>query len=170
MSQSQPRADLAKLISAHHAELFGYAYRLTGRIEAAEDLTQQTFLQAADKLDSLRDPASARAWLFSILRNAFQMSWRKSQRLPVESGPVDLDQLPADEDLPDIDGEQLQAALNDLSEDHRLILVLFYFDECSYCEIAEQLNLPMGTVMSRLSRAKGQLRARLLASQAASRS
>ncbi len=163
MSESQPAVDLGSLISAHHAELYGYAYRILGKRDLAEDMTQQTFLQAQAKLAQLRDPASARGWLFSIMRNAIQMTWRQGKRLPVETGEVNLDQLPIDDEPAEFDHERLQAALNELSDEHRLILVLFYFEECSYCEISQRLNLPMGTVMSRLSRAKSQLRTRLLA-------
>ena len=73
----------------------------------------------------------------------------------------DLAEPPADP-LPDIDPERLQQALNDLPEVFRTPLILFYFEEFSYRDIAEQMDLPLGTVMSRLARAKAYLRGRLL--------
>jgi RNA polymerase sigma-70 factor (ECF subfamily) len=69
---------------------------------------------------------------------------------------------PAPESLPPVDPEQLQQALNDLAEDFRTPIVLYYFEEFSYRDIAEQMDLPLGTVMSRLARAKAHLRSRLL--------
>ncbi len=66
------------------------------------------------------------------------------------------------EPLPEIDAGQLQEVLNELPEDFRTPLILFYFDDFSYRDIAEQMNLPLGTVMSRLARGKSHLRARLL--------
>ena len=78
---------------------------------------------------------------------------------------LDIDSVPAEipsED--DIDRERLQAAINELSDEFRVVLVMFYFEECSYREIAQSLDVPMGTVMSRLARAKGHLRAKLFKS------
>ena len=70
---------------------------------------------------------------------------------------------------PEIESEQLQAALNDMPEMSRVILVMFYFEERSYREIAQELALPIGTVMSRLARAKARLREQLFSSKRASR-
>ena len=65
----------------------------------------------------------------------------------------------------EIDRERLQEALNRLPEAFRLVVVMFYFEECSYREIAERLEMPIGTVMSRLARAKGYLRSSMLAAE-----
>ena len=73
----------------------------------------------------------------------------------------DLPELPADP-LPEIDPEQLQQVLNELSEVFRTPLILYYFEDFSYRDIAEQMDLPLGTVMSRLARAKAYLRSHLL--------
>jgi RNA polymerase sigma-70 factor (ECF subfamily) len=71
---------------------------------------------------------------------------------------LDVDLIP-EEGLPEVgDGDRLQQALNRLPEVFRLVVVMFYFEECSYREIADQLEVPIGTVMSRLARARGQLR------------
>jgi RNA polymerase sigma-70 factor (ECF subfamily) len=155
--------DLECLVQTLHADLYRYAYRLTGSVADAEDLTQQAFLLAQEKLHQLRDPAAARAWLFAILRNAYLKSTRR--RVPISAASIDLnvDEIPGEEGLIEaIDTARLQAALNELADPFKLVLLLFYFEECSYREIAQRLELPIGTVMSRLARAKSQLRARLL--------
>jgi len=155
--------DVAGLVAEHYAELYRYAYRLTGSAADAEDLTQQTYLAAQARLDQLRDPQASRGWLFAILRNAFRKNVRRRAPLPAADLELNVDSLP--EALPsaeEIDQERLQAALDALTDEYRVVLLMFYFEHCSYRDIAEELELPIGTVMSRLSRAKGQLRARLL--------
>jgi RNA polymerase sigma-70 factor (ECF subfamily) len=152
-----------KLVDEHYRSLYGYAFRLTGSAVDAEDLTQETFCQAQLKLGQLRDLRRARAWLFSILRNAYLHRARALRQHP----SVSLESVgelpePTPEPLPDVDPEQLQQALNELPEVFRTAVILFYFEEFSYRDIAEQMDLPIGTVMSRLARAKSHLRARLL--------
>ena len=154
--------DVEQLISEHHQAVYRYAYRLTGSVPDAEDLTQQVFLIAQQKLGQLRETGSARGWLFTILRNSFLKS--RARQRPVTEATLQLDisrvpaKAPRDED---IDREQLQCAIDQLPDHFRLVLLMFYFEECSYREIAERLDLPMGTVMSRLARAKAHLRSRL---------
>lgn len=155
--------DIAALVAEHHVALYRYALGLTGAPGDAEDLTQQTFLVAQQKLAQLRDVATAKSWLFTILRNAYLKSFRKPA--PLTAGSIDLDLNAIAEDLPEelwIDSERLQAALDELPSEFKVVLLMFYFEDLSYREIADQLDLPAGTVMSRLSRAKGRLRARLL--------
>ena len=152
-----------QLVEAHYAALYRYAYRLTGSAADAEDLTQETFCQAQLKLAQLRDPARAKAWLFSILRNGYLHRVRASK----QEHAVSLDwvgELPdrLPEPLPEVEPQQLQKALGELPEAFRTPVILYYFEDFSYRDIAEQMDLPMGTVMSRLARAKAHLRARLL--------
>jgi RNA polymerase sigma-70 factor (ECF subfamily) len=166
MGDSLLRAEVARLVADHHEALYRYAYRLCGSVADAEDLVQQTFLTACGKLDQVRSADSVLSWLYAVLRNTYLKSCRK--RGPVAAGDLDLalDSIP--EELPEplvIDREELQAALNALPEEFKIVVLMFYFEHCSYQEIADQLGLPTGTVMSRLSRAKGQLRARLLPSE-----
>jgi RNA polymerase sigma-70 factor (ECF subfamily) len=155
--------DIASLVTNHHGELYRYAYRLSGQVADAEDLTQQTFLVAQSKLDQVRSAEACRGWLFAILRNCFLKSVRGTPLAPASKFDLQLDSIP--DDVPDesaVDPERLQRALDELPAEFRVVLTMFYFEELSYREIAEQLELPPGTVMSRLSRAKGHLRARLL--------
>ncbi|MGD9644244.1 MAG: RNA polymerase sigma factor [Pirellulales bacterium] len=160
--------DVAQLVLDHHADVYRYAYRLAGAAADAEDLTQQTFLLAQSHRSQLRDPALARRWLFSILRHEFLRTRRK--HLPTPSGMLAdvCDDDPADGAIDGpIDQEALQQALDELPDEFKLVLLEFYFEDRSYREIAEELELPIGTVMSRLSRAKRHLRGKLLERSAA---
>lgn len=153
---------LADLVERYYALLYRYAYRLTGSEADAEDLTQQAFLTAQSKWEQLRDEEKAKSWLFTIARNA----WLKDLRAPALLVSSTLDELPgrpAEAGPADFDHEQLQNVLNDLPEEFRTPVVLFYFEEFSYKEIAEQMEVPVGTIMSRLARAKAFLRQRLTA-------
>lgn len=160
-----PRMDVAQLVGDYHPVLYRYAYRLTGAVADAEDLTQQTFLVAQQKLGQLRQVESVRSWLFTILRNCYLKGFRR--QLPMSPAGLDLciDEIPEPDGEAEIDRQQLQAALDTLPDDFKLVLLLFYFEEQSYQEIAEQLEIPIGTVMSRLSRGKSHLRKALLARQ-----
>ncbi len=151
--------ELNRLVAEHHAALYRYAYRLSGSVHDAEDLTQQVFLVAGEKLNQLREPLSVRNWLFTVLRNGYLKNLRQRIPTPVASLELNLDQLADDrEDEGPIDGEQLQTALAQLPPEFRVVLLMFYFEELNYREIAEALEIPLGTVMSRLSRAKQHLR------------
>jgi RNA polymerase sigma-70 factor (ECF subfamily) len=155
--------DARQLIDSHYESLYRYAYRLVGNSSDAADLTQSTFSKALGRLKQLREPEKARGWLYQILRNEFLHSKRSERRHPVT--PLDaVGDLAQDlpDELPAIDSAELQAALNDLEESFRTPLILYYFEEFSYRDIAEHMDLPIGTVMSRLARAKNYLRERLL--------
>lgn len=167
----QPLA-VTGLIQEHYEFLYRYAYRLSGSVQDAEDLTQQAFLSAHRSIDQLRDPENARAWLAAILRNAYRRSFRTAaagNTVSLESVSEPIEE-PAEEDGP-IDPEQLQSALAELPEEYRSPLILFYLEHLEYRQIAETLEIPIGTVMSRLSRGKSHLRRRLtpLTEQAAAR-
>jgi RNA polymerase sigma-70 factor (ECF subfamily) len=157
---------LHQLIDAHYQALYRYAYRLTGSQADAEDLTQEAFGKAFTRLPQLRDPDRAKAWLFRILRNEYLHRVRDDRRhrlVPLDA-VGDLPERPGDE-KPDVDKARLQQALNDLDEGFRTPIILYYFEDFSYRDIAEQMDLPIGTVMSRLARAKAYLRSRLAPSE-----
>ena len=157
-----------RLVQEHYIALYRYAYRLTGSEADAEDLTQDAFCKAQMSLSQLRDASRAKSWLFTILRNAYLHRVRTDKQqhvIPLEVVGDVAETLP--EALPDVDPEQLQQALNELAEVYRTPLLLYYFEEFSYRDIAEQMDLPMGTVMSRLARAKVWLRSRLLPADSA---
>lgn len=160
MTEDTRAPRIGELVEEFAELLFRYAYRLTGNAADAEDLTQQTFLRAQQKSHQLRESTAARWWLCSIMRNTFLTSRRHSGMLRSLEG---VDEALLVEEPPEtfIEPEQLQQALLELSEEFRSPLILFYFEEFTYHEIAEQMGVPIGTVMSRLSRGKAFLRRRL---------
>ena len=153
--------DVAKIVAEHHQSVYRYAYRLTGSIHDAEDLTQEVFLIAQRKIGQLRNIDVAKSWLFAILRNCFLKDRQRNRPVAAADLELDVDTVPIAPSKEEIDRDGLQAALNRLPEVFRLAVVMFYFEERSYREIAEELDLPIGTVMSRLARAKSQLRSML---------
>jgi RNA polymerase sigma-70 factor (ECF subfamily) len=159
--------ELSDLIRDHYALVFRYAYRLSGSNADAEDLTQQTFLTAQVKLEQLRCADNAKAWLCTIVRNGYLKNLRAGNGAVVcslESVAEVADATPASAQ---VDQDELQKILNELPEEFRTPLILFYFEEFSYKQIAAQVGVPIGTVMSRLARAKSHLRRRLSARPAA---
>jgi len=157
-----PRSDVPRLVAEHGEALYRFAYRLTGSPADAEDLTQQTFLIVHRKLDQIRDPARPLGWLMTVMRNCYVRMERKNRPHRTRAVSLEIDSLPAEvvERL-EIDQEDLQGAIDQLPDDYKLVLLGFYFEGRSYREMAEELDVPLGTVMSRLARAKSHLRSRL---------
>ncbi|MDA1274556.1 MAG: RNA polymerase sigma factor [Verrucomicrobia bacterium] len=148
------------IVSLYYESLFRFALSLTKREADACDITQQTFYLWATKGQQLRDASKVKSWLFTTLYREFLGSRRRDIRFPhfdIES--VDSE-LPATfpKTVADIDSSTVLRSLFQIDELYRAPLILFYLEEHSYREIASILNVPIGTVMSRLSRAKGQLR------------
>ncbi len=160
MADGMPLPTMDELIEQHAPLLYRYAYRLTGNSHEAEDLTQQTCLLVQQRGHQLRDVQALRAWLLTIVRNVFLKSRRHQGR---HRSLDDIDEPTVTEELwnSPIDREQLQQALLELSEEFRSPLVLYYFEDFSYQQIADHMGVPIGTVMSRLSRAKAFLKKRL---------
>jgi RNA polymerase sigma-70 factor (ECF subfamily) len=152
-----------QLVEEHYVSLYRYAYRLTGSEADAEDLTQEAFCKAQINLAQLRDPSRVKSWLYSILRNEYLHRLRTEKTQPTLSLDLldELPDVPVDE-LSELDPDQLQKALQELPELFRTPILLYYFDDFSYRDIAEQMELPIGTVMSRLARAKVWLRLKLM--------
>lgn len=152
--------NIGRLVELHYALLYRYAFRLSGSPTDAEDLTQQTFLSAQAHLDQLRDPAQAKNWLCTILRHCYLKSLRKKGR--TAASVENLDELAVSVPVHShFDSEKLQQSIDLLPDEFKIPLILFYFKEFSYKEIAQQLDVPLGTVMSRLSRAKAFLKKHL---------
>jgi RNA polymerase sigma-70 factor, ECF subfamily len=149
-------------VRQHNRLLYGIAYWWTGSRPDAEELTQEAFFQAYRSRSGLRDIEAVKGWLVGILRHCYaQMSRKGHRRVEVSLDEMtgefgELDRHNADR--PDLDQVlALHQSLEGLDERHRLPVVLFYFQDLSYREIAEALELPIGTVMSRLSRAREML-------------
>jgi RNA polymerase sigma-70 factor, ECF subfamily len=155
--------------------LYAAALRMTRNPTDAEDLVQETFLRAYRGFAGFQEGTNLKAWMYRILTNTFINAYRKRQREPVtvpdegvEEGSL-FDRLAADsatasaeatvlESIPD---EDVKAALDSLPEGFRLAVLLADVEGFSYKEIAEILDVPIGTVMSRLHRGRRQLEKRL---------
>jgi RNA polymerase sigma-70 factor (ECF subfamily) len=150
-----------QIVDAHYQGLYRFALSMCKREATAQDLVQQTFLQWAKKGNSLRDASKVKTWLFTtIYREWLGIARREKKYEQVEFEP-DLHGSVQNDDEgknPRVDSVTLQKALEQLDPNYRAPLVLFYLKELSYRDIAETLGLPIGTVMSRLSRAKDNLR------------
>ena len=152
-----------RLVDEQYSPLFRFALTLAKSEADASDLTQQTFFIWASKSDQLRDLSKAKSWLFTTLYREFLNRRRHEVRFPQveldEVGEEDISVLP---NLNAIDSATVLQALNELEEPFRAVITLFYLEQFSYRDIADVLAIPVGTVMSRLSRGKAQLRQRLV--------
>ena len=156
--------EFEELIDAHYQALYRFAYSLAKNQDAAADLVQQTFCIWAQKGHQLKDRSKAKTWLFTTLYREHLAIARRSHRF-VDSNSDEIEyQLPThqDDNARTLDGKRAIALLSQLDETFRAPLTLFYLQQHSYKEIAEILELPMGTVMSRISRGKRQLRQKML--------
>lgn len=156
-----PIPGLEEVFDAYHASLYRFARGLTGEDADASDLVQEAFYRYARSEIVLRDPAQSRAWLFTTLHRLFLRQRDRSRREPSQDGEsLDSEVDPTERDLPrDLDAQRALAALAELEEKYRGPLTLFYLHEIPYKEIATILEIPVGTVMSRISRGKSRLAA-----------
>jgi RNA polymerase sigma-70 factor (ECF subfamily) len=151
--------DFESLVDRHYEPLYQFAFSLARDEADACDLTQQTFCIWAAKGHQLRDVSKVKTWLFTTLHREFLGARRKQTRFP----QVELEQ--ATPELPvispasvnQLDAAQLLEALAELDEIYRAPVALFYLQDYSYNEIAEILEIPLGTVKSRLTRGLARL-------------
>lgn len=151
--------DFEGLVAQYYEPLYQFAFSLARAEADACDLTQQTFYVWATKGHQLRERDKVKTWLFTTLHRLFLESRRRQTRFPhQEIGAVELD-LPVIQprEISRLDTAQVLAALARVDETYQAPVALFYLQDCSYKEIAEILDLPMGTVKSRISRGIGQL-------------
>jgi RNA polymerase sigma factor (sigma-70 family) len=158
--------------------LYNFARWMAQNSNDAEDLVQETYLKALRSFASFQPGSNFRAWIFQILRNNFlssrsKLEWRMTVALdPEEDGPEPA----VDTETPEIilinraDSETVQRAIADLPVHYRETLLLCEVEEMSYLEIAEVLSIPIGTVMSRLARARKSVRESLLSASGATQS
>jgi RNA polymerase sigma-70 factor (ECF subfamily) len=150
-------------VSAHYESLFRFAWSLTRQEAEACDLTQETFRLLASKGHQIKEPTKIKAWLFTTLYREF-IDAQKTRSRFAQYDPA-LDDRPTAGQSPavdsHVDGAVARETLLKLEEPFRTPLVLFYLEDHSYKEIAEILEVPMGTVMSRISRGRDLLRSRL---------
>lgn len=158
----------------HINSMYNFAYRLTLDQDDAKDLLQDTYLKAFRFIDSFQQGTNAKAWLFRILKNSFINDYRKKSKEPskvdyqeVESyyNSEEVDrQLTPDlrvESLQDMIGDEISTALNSLDVDFRTVIILCDLEGFKYEEMAKILDIPIGTVRSRLHRARNLLKEKL---------
>ena len=153
-----------QIVDAHYAPLYRFALSLARNTSDACDLVQQTFFIWATKGHGLREATKAKSWLFTTLYREFLRSRKRDQRsTSLEDLPEGQSEVAAEDvdRAARLDAGLVMSALQSVDEVYRAPLTLFYLEDQSYQEIAETLDVPIGTVMSRLSRGKGQLRAAL---------
>ena len=163
--------DFASLVDRHYGALYRFALSLTRTEPDACDLVQDVFQTWAEKGRQLQDPTKVRSWLFTTMHRNFLKRQQRVVRFPeVELGAAELD-LPA---LPfalveRMDGRLAMELLGRVDEQFRAPVALFYLEDCSYLEIADILEIPLGTVKSRIARGLAQLRRLLLKGSEAGR-
>ncbi len=151
--------DFDSLVANYYEPLYQFAFSLTREEADACDLTQQTFCIWAAKGHQLRDVSKVKTWLFTTLHREFLGARRRQSRFP----HVELDQAAAElpvvspANVNQLDTAQLLEAMAQLEEIYRAPVALFYLQDSSYNEIAEILEIPLGTVKSRLTRGLARL-------------
>jgi RNA polymerase sigma-70 factor, ECF subfamily len=146
----------------HLKSLYGTAYRMTRNAHDAEDLVQETFLRAYRAFEGFTPGTNIRAWLYTILYRVRTDAFRRAGRSPrtvelMDEGPS----VPAPQEALAAGGEEIVRALDKLPEPFRSAVVLRDVEDFSYQEIARILDVPIGTVMSRIHRGRGLLRTTL---------
>jgi RNA polymerase sigma-70 factor, ECF subfamily len=149
--------------------LYNTAYRMTRNAEDAEDLVQETYFKAYKYYDKFEEGTNFKAWLFKIMKNTFINNYRKRLLAPPQSDFADIEESfesqvseeagqhiknPEEEFLEDVLDEDVQRSLESLPPDYRMVVLLADLEGFSYKEIAEILDVPVGTVMSRLYRGR----------------
>jgi RNA polymerase sigma factor (sigma-70 family) len=173
-SEQQKQSIFNQEFMPHINSMYNFAYRLTLDPDDSKDLLQDTYLKAFRFIDSFQQGTNAKAWLFRILKNSFINDYRKKSKEPskvdyqeVESyyNSEDVDrQITPDlrvEALQDMIGDEISVALNSLDVDFRTVIILCDLEGFKYEEMAKILDIPIGTVRSRLHRARNLLKEKL---------
>ncbi|TVR49590.1 MAG: RNA polymerase sigma factor [Puniceicoccaceae bacterium] len=162
-----PKRDFSSIVDAYYRDLFRFALSLARNPDDAADLTQQTFFIYAEKQHTVRNEKAVKSWLFTTLYREFLRNRRHANRfepMSVEDGP-NHEPTESDDPITAVDAQTALDCLQQLDDTFRAPLTLFYLEDFSYQEIANVLDIPIGTVMSRLSRGKSQIRKRLRSSR-----
>lgn len=157
-------------------QLYGAALRMTRNPADAQDLVQDAYMKAYQAFGSFKEGTNLKAWMYRILTNTYINNYRKAQRRPTESSAEDMtdwqlaetakhDSVGLEsaevEALKNIPDKRIQDALMSLGEDYRMVVYYADVEGLAYKEIAEIMDTPIGTVMSRLHRGRKQLRSKL---------
>lgn len=155
--------DFDSAVEHYYQALYQFAFSLSGSASEAADLTQETYRVLLVKSGQIRETKKIKSWLFTTLYREFLKGRHHLSRFPeveLEEAVEELPTVSAGE-LERIDSHLVISALEDLDERYRAPVAMFYLEDLSYKEIAELLEMPIGTVMSRLSRGKLILRQKL---------
>ena len=157
--------DYEQAVNSLYEGLYRFGFSLAGNADDAAELTQETFARLLVKGGQLRDPSKVKAWLFTTLYRMF-LGWkRRETSLPhYEIASVEGELPPVTPQIVDnLQNEAVSESLLEVDERYRVPLALYYFENHSYAEIAGMLDIPIGTLMSRLSRGKELMRKSLAA-------
>ncbi len=170
-AQEGDREAFDRLVEAHYRTVYNTAYRMLGRPSAASDATQAVFVRVWEALSSFRGDASLSTWLYRITMNVCLDELRRRKNQPLSLTEEDDEGEPASErDMPDTSDEPARTteqrdlqrlvheAISRLTEDFRTVIVLYDLRGLSYREVSSVLDIPLGTVKSRLNRARKALR------------
>ena len=155
--------EFERLVKLYYQDLYRFGFSLTRSEADACDLTQQTFYIWANKGHQLKDLAKIKSWLFTTLHREFLQMSRRQERFsdePINEVAQNLPHVSANV-VNRMDAQTMLEVLGQIDEDYRAPLVLYYNEDLSYKEIADVLEIPLGTVQSRIARAKTHLFQRL---------
>ncbi|MEM7549140.1 MAG: sigma-70 family RNA polymerase sigma factor [Bacteroidota bacterium] len=158
----------------HVNSMYNFAYRLTFDEDEAKDLVQETYMKAYRFINSFQTGTNAKAWLFRILKNSFINDFRKKSKQPAKVDYQEVESYYNSEDVDksittdlridafkDMLGDEITNALNSLAVDFRTVIILCDLEGFTYEEMAKILDIPIGTVRSRLHRARNLLKDKL---------
>jgi RNA polymerase sigma-70 factor (ECF subfamily) len=158
----------------HLTAMYNFAFRLTYDEDEAKDLVQETYLKAYRFIKSFQEGTNAKAWLYRILKNSFINDYRKKSKQPSKVDYQEVENFYNSDDvssdmtvdlrvdtLKDMMGDEVTMALNSLAVDFRTVIILCDLEGFTYEEMAKILDIPIGTVRSRLHRARNLLKEKL---------
>jgi RNA polymerase sigma factor (sigma-70 family) len=173
-SESEKQRIFNQEFMPHINSMYNFAYRLTLDSDDSKDLLQDTYLKAFRFIDSFQQGTNAKAWLFRILKNSFINDYRKRSKEPSKVDYQEVETFYNSEDvdrqitpdlrveaLQDMIGDEISTALNSLDVDFRTVIILCDLEGFKYEEMAKILDIPIGTVRSRLHRARNLLKEKL---------
>jgi RNA polymerase sigma-70 factor (ECF subfamily) len=160
--QNGDRTAMETLVRRMQKPIYNAAYRMLGNPDEAADVTQTTFLKVFENIQRFDPQYRLFSWTYRIAMNqAIDQLKSRSRTEPLEHSPMSDTKLPQEEVATSQISDEVQATLMELSEDHRAVIVLRYFSDCSYEDISRILKLPGKTVKSRLFSARQQMKNKL---------